>query len=104
MLRLVNLLQVSSSFGRAMETIDRAAMCRAAYPALLAMPEGLSRDAAIAACAEGYPFPTNMDTDPPVDGLAPKSQSGLLRRALAESWTADAFDAALTAQTAKRRA
>lgn len=103
-MRLVNLLQVSSAFGRAMETIDRDAMCRAVYPALAGMSPGPSRNAAIAACAEGYPFPTNMDTDPPVGGLAPESQAGVLRRALAEGWTADAFGTALTAQTAKRRA
>jgi ectoine hydroxylase-related dioxygenase (phytanoyl-CoA dioxygenase family) len=103
-MRLVNLLQVSSAFGRAMETIDRDAMCRAVYPALAGMSPGPSRNAAIAACAEGYPFPTNMDTDPPVGGLAPESQAGMLRRALAEGWTADAFGTALTAQTAKRRA
>ncbi len=102
--RLVNLLQISSAFGQAMETIDRDAMCRAAYPALLATPPGLPRAAAIAACAEGYPFPTNMDTDPPVGGLAPESQAGLMRRALAEGWTFAEFDAALQTQTGKRRA
>src|SRR3954463_11253219 len=34
--RMANLLQVSSAFGRAMETVDRTAMCRALYPVLLA--------------------------------------------------------------------
>jgi hypothetical protein len=42
----------------------------------------------IAASAEGYPFPTNLDNDPPVDGLAPPSQADLVRRALREGWTA----------------
>ncbi len=36
----------------------------------------------IAASAEGYPFPTNLDSDPPVDGLAPPSQADVVRRAL----------------------
>ena len=33
--RMANLLQVSSPFGRAMETVDRVAMCRALFPVLL---------------------------------------------------------------------
>jgi ectoine hydroxylase-related dioxygenase (phytanoyl-CoA dioxygenase family) len=89
--RMANLLQVSSAFGRAMETVDREAVSNAVYPALLrrkadgADTEWL--DNVIAASAEGYPFPTNLDSDPPVDGLAPPSQADLVRRALAEGWT-----------------
>jgi len=89
--RMANLLQVSSAFGRAMETVDREAVSNAVYPALLrrrtdgADAEWL--DHVIAASAEGYPFPTNLDSDPPVDGLAPPSQADLVRRALAEGWT-----------------
>ena len=33
--RMANLLQVSSPFGRAMESVDRIAMCRALFPVLL---------------------------------------------------------------------
>ena len=40
--------------------------------------------AAIAAAAEGYSFPTNLDTDPPAGGLAPETQAQLMHRALAE--------------------
>ena len=102
--RMANLLQVSSCMGRAMESVDRMAMARALYPALLAaqMPRA-EAEAAIAACAEGYAFPTNLDTDPPVDGLAPESQAGLMRRALAERWSQDQFTTALTAQDTRRR-
>jgi ectoine hydroxylase-related dioxygenase (phytanoyl-CoA dioxygenase family) len=32
--RMANLLQVSSAFGRTMETVDRTAMCRSLYPVL----------------------------------------------------------------------
>ena len=89
--RMANLLQVSSAFGRAMETVDREAVSNAVYPALLRrMTEGADAewlDNVIAASAEGYPFPTNLDSDPPVDGLAPPSQADLVRRALAEGWT-----------------
>jgi hypothetical protein len=82
---------VSSAFGRAMETVDREAVSNALYPALLRRKtEGADAewlDNVIAASAEGYPFPTNLDSDPPVDGLAPPSQADLVRRALAEGWT-----------------
>ncbi|SIS75468.1 Ectoine hydroxylase-related dioxygenase, phytanoyl-CoA dioxygenase (PhyH) family [Roseivivax lentus] len=107
--RMVNLLQVSSAFGRAMESVDRAAMCRAVFPALkTGWSDGtLSRAglaASIAATAEGYSFPTNLDRDPPAGGLAPETQAALLTRAVEEGWMPEALDAALAAQAAKRRA
>ena len=106
--RMANLLQVSSPFGRAMEAVDRDAMCRALYPVLRAMPDAqmapAARQAAIAACAEGYAFPTNLDTDPPIGGLAPESQAALFARALAEGMTPGAFAAALDAHGARRHA
>lgn len=105
--RMANLLQVSSAFGRAMESMDRRRMSATLYPALQAMradgrmsePRALD---AIAACAEGYPFPTNLDRDPPVGGLAPKSQQTLMREAFLAGQPADAFTAALDAQAEKR--
>jgi ectoine hydroxylase-related dioxygenase (phytanoyl-CoA dioxygenase family) len=100
--RMANLLQVSSAFGRAMEAVDRTAMCRALYPVLLDLA---SRGAdertlrnAVAASAEGYAFPTNLDRDQPIGGLAPETQAELVWRTLAEQWPADAFEAELTAQ------
>ena len=103
--RMVNLLQVSSPFGRAMESLDRTAMCKALFPALKAAAlTPAQRQATIAACAEGYPFPTNLDTDPPAGGLAPQSQAELMAQALAEDWPTDRFTTALAAQEAKRRA
>ncbi|MEW2284183.1 phytanoyl-CoA dioxygenase family protein [Streptomyces sp. NPDC047841] len=88
--RTANLLQISSAFGRAMETVDREAVTNAVFPVLLrrkaagASEEWL--DNVIAASAEGYPFPTNLDSDPPVAGLAPPAQADLVRRALRETW------------------
>ncbi|MBU2358826.1 MAG: phytanoyl-CoA dioxygenase family protein, partial [Alphaproteobacteria bacterium] len=102
--RMANLLQVSSAFGRAMESLDRIAMAKALFPVLRG-DHGLTLaqvDAAVAACAEGYAFPTNLDTDPPVGGLAPQSQADLMRQGLAEGWTTDAFAARLDATEAKR--
>lgn len=77
--RMANLLQVSSAFGRAMETVDREAVVNAVYPVLLRRKAaGVGErwlEQVVAASAEGYPFPTNLDRDPPVDGLAPPSQA-----------------------------
>ncbi|MBX9360643.1 phytanoyl-CoA dioxygenase family protein [Streptomyces sp. WAC04114] len=104
--RMANLLQVSSAFGRAMETVDREAVAGAVYPALLkrkaegADPAWLEN--VVAASAEGYPFPTNLDSDPPVDGLAPPSQADLMRRALREEWTPQALRAELRSGTERR--
>lgn len=106
--RLVNLLQVSSAFGRAMETIDRTAMCRLLYPHLAAMwssgqIDEARLDAVIAASAEGYPFPTNLDSDPPVGGLAPPSQQMLLKQAVLAGWQADEFERRLDEQQQRRQ-
>ncbi|MFF9118524.1 phytanoyl-CoA dioxygenase family protein [Streptomyces massasporeus] len=104
--RMANLLQVSSAFGRAMETVDREAVAGAVYPALLkrkaegADPAWLEN--VVAASAEGYPFPTNLDSDPPVGGLAPPSQADLMRRALREEWTPQALRAELRSGTDRR--
>jgi len=85
--RMANLLQISSAFGRAMETVDRDRVVRAVYPALLdAVGAGLSESGAanvVAASAEGYAFPTNLDRDTPVDGMTPRSQAEVVLDALA---------------------
>ncbi|WP_369135193.1 phytanoyl-CoA dioxygenase family protein [Modestobacter sp. I12A-02662] len=104
--RMANLLQVSSAFGRAMETVDRAAMCRALYPVLLdrqaAGADERSLRNVVAASAEGYAFPTNLDHDQPIGGLAPETQAELVVRALAGRWPAEAFEAELSARAARR--
>ncbi|MEN9011337.1 MAG: phytanoyl-CoA dioxygenase family protein [Yoonia sp.] len=103
--RMANLLQVSSAFGRAMETVDRRGMSNALYPAAIAAKGTLTEAemaAAIAACAEGYSFPTNLDRDPPVGGLAPETQAALFARALEERMSEDAFTAALDAQAERQ--
>lgn len=97
--RTANLLQISSAFGRAMESVDRSAVCTAIYPALRGR-NGV--DHAIAAAAEGYAFPTDLDRDPPVDGLAPPTQADLVRRALAEGWDETTFRSELARHDARR--
>ncbi|MEU9539059.1 MULTISPECIES: phytanoyl-CoA dioxygenase family protein [Streptomyces] len=105
--RMANLLQISSAFGRAMESVDREAMANALFPVLLRRKsEGVSEDwlrRVIAATAEGYPFPTNLDLDPPVDGLAPPSQADTLRRAVAEDWDPERLRQELQAATKRRQ-
>ena len=103
--RMVNLFQVSSAYGRALENIDRVKMSKALYPALLTLKSTLSAGqiaAAIASCAEGYPFPTNLDRDPPLGGLAPKSQALLFHEALEAGWSNETFGQALDAQATKK--
>jgi ectoine hydroxylase-related dioxygenase (phytanoyl-CoA dioxygenase family) len=105
--RMANLLQVSSAFGRAMEAIDRTRMTLALYPALARLrAENRLTEAeaenAIACAAEGYAFPTNLDTDPPIGGLAPKSQARLTREALAAGTAPDAFAALIREHAARR--
>jgi ectoine hydroxylase-related dioxygenase (phytanoyl-CoA dioxygenase family) len=105
--RMANLLQISSAYGRAMESLNRSEMCEVLYPVLLdwLRTADITReeaDAVIASSAEGYPFPTNLDKDPPRGGLAPESQQQLFRRALAERWSVDAFVASIRAQADRR--
>ncbi len=95
--RMANLLQVSSAFGRAMETIDRTKMCVLTYPIAGKYFEDQTLSiseikAAIAATAEGYSFPTNLDNDPPVGGLAPETQQALFLRALESKMNTAEFE------------
>jgi ectoine hydroxylase-related dioxygenase (phytanoyl-CoA dioxygenase family) len=94
--RIANLLQVSSAFGRAMESVDRLKMSSRLYPALRGLLDdqaimAAEADNAVAACAEGYSFPINLDRDPPRGGMAPKTQQDLMRQALKENWPPDVF-------------
>lgn len=103
--RVANLLQVSSAFGRAMETVNREKMSATLFPALKRLRGKLSSDEianAVSACAEGYSFPTNLDRDPPLGGLAPKTQAQLMHEALKEGWSDEAFTAALAEQAEKK--
>lgn len=85
--RMANLLQVSSPFGRAMESVDRSRVISAIYPSLQAARDSGVPEAAlarvIAASAEGYPFPRNLDRDRPSDDMTPQTQATAVARALA---------------------
>ena len=107
--RMANLLQVSSPFGRAMEALDRRAMSAALYPALQVLrARGALDDAgvrhAVAACAEGYAFPSNLDRDQPIAGMAPPTQQQLMHEALAQDWPLARFVDALDSHAWRRQA
>ena len=106
--RIGNLVQISSAFGRTMESIDHLAIVEASYPVLLnrwqpeLMPEP-EKNNVIAAVAEGYSFPTNLDSDPPLDGNAPQTMQQLLRIALEQQWTPECFKGALVEYAQRRK-
>jgi ectoine hydroxylase-related dioxygenase (phytanoyl-CoA dioxygenase family) len=104
--RLGNLLQVSSAFGRSIETVDRETMVNAVYPTLLSLKVGGTDERLlkniIAATAEGYAFPTNLDLDQPIAGLTPESQAGLVWRALRENWPSSQVMTELAAYQQRR--
>lgn len=104
--RMANLLQISSPFGRAMESLDRTAMVKAVYPALLQMQKAGRPAVELAnivnATAEGYAFPTNLDSDRPIGSLAPPSQVDTVLAALADGLDPTALDEVLTAQNERR--
>lgn len=100
--RMANLLQISSAFGRAMETVDRERTSNAVYAALLGAKEnGLSEQEVanvIAASAEGYAFPTNLDRDQPIGGMAPPTQAELVAAAVREGLPGEELRRRLAAQ------
>lgn len=104
--RMANLLQVSSAFGRAMDAVDRSAILRSVYPQLQAMAAAGAAGAVenvIAAAAEGYAFPSNLDRDPPVAGMHGETQAELTRRALATGMPPETFARELAALDERHR-
>lgn len=107
--RMANLLQISSAFGKPMETVNRERMMLALYPLLLKRVEQGELDddglqAVVAMSADGYSFPTNLDTDPPLHGMAPQTGQQLLDQALHERWAMERFAEAVEAMRSKRLA
>ena len=84
--RMANLMQIGSAFGRTLETVNRQQMSISIYSVLQQRKSAgwseVALENVIAACSEGYAFPTNLDRDPPLHGLAPQSQADFVRQAL----------------------
>lgn len=101
--RMANLLQIGSAFGRSIESVDRSAMSLALYPVLkeadLTWRETCN---VIAASAEGYAFPTNLDRDPPVGGLIPHSHAELMENALRDGRSSEAWAEEVAAMDGRR--
>ncbi|OJD40720.1 phytanoyl-dioxygenase family protein [Diplodia corticola] len=93
--RSANLVQISSAFGKPMETVDALPLverCWEDIKALKKQGDAKAREvrALIAAVGEGYPFPTNLDKRPPAPGgMAPESEQELLLRGLDEGWSTE---------------
>jgi len=81
--RIANLLQISSAMGRTMESVNHRKMIEAVYPVLRQTECGDMVANTIAAVADGYSFPTNLDSDPPIEGKAPVTEQEIVRAAVA---------------------
>ena len=104
--RMANLLQVSSAFGRSMETVDRARVVEAVYPSLLRRVGEWSQaslERVVAASAEGYAFPADLDRAQPVGGMAPPTQAEVVLAALAAGEPVETLHERLVAQVATTR-
>ncbi len=105
---MANLLQISSPFGRAMETVNRLKMSLTVYPILLDAKlhnkiSEIEIDNIIATCSESYSFPTNLDLDPPVNGLAPLTQAQIMRKALYEKNSLESLKKELIEQSENQK-
>ncbi|KAJ5655311.1 hypothetical protein N7507_007261 [Penicillium longicatenatum] len=113
--RVANLLQVSSPFGKPMETVDSLPLVESTWDLLVQRykaagnkianqdldPQQSSLEAReirafIQALAEGYAFPTNLDRRPPApSGMAPESEQDIVMRGLEAEWSRKQVVAAL---------
>ena len=106
--RFANLMQVGSAYGRSIEIVDRSRITLAVYQDLKRLLESgaitaREADNVVAASAEGYPFPANLDIDSPLSGMAPPSQQDVLRQALAEGWTLARLEQEIADQNGRKR-
>ncbi len=107
--RIANLVQISSAFGRPMETVNRTKIVEKVYPILLEKVEAEAISArtiqdTIAAMADGYSFPTNLDSDPPVGGNVPETAQQLVHKSLQGQWPLPTLMAELIAYGQRRTA
>lgn len=105
--RVANLLQISSAFGKPMESVDSLSVVDCTWKGLVkrfrdeagSRIAGVEMDveresrgarevrAFVQAVAEGYAFPTNLDCRPPKpSGMAPESEQDVLVRGLEGGW------------------
>ena len=85
--RSANLLQISSAFGKPMESIDAVQLLGKCWDLIKTKYQETGYSAGIgaliSAVGEGYPFPTNLDRRPPAsNGMAPSSEQDVIKEAL----------------------
>lgn len=107
--RMVNLLQISSAFGKPMESLDTLNQVRSCWDDLTALyrDKGLGDEvkAFVAALGEGYAFPTNLDVHEPKAGsMAPRSEQDIIWNALQTGATRNDVLHDLKVYTAGRQA
>lgn len=107
--RMVNLLQISSAFGKSMETVEALPIVEQCWDEMtrLYKEKGMTDEveAIVAAVGDGYPFPTNLDKNSPDQGeMTPPSEQDVLRKCLLEGTAKDQVIAALKELAAKSRA
>ena len=59
---------------------------------------------AVAAIADAYSFPTNLDSDPPVGGNAPRTAAQMLKEALEQNRSQADLEAELKAYAERKEA
>jgi len=103
--RIANLLQVSSAFGKPLESVDRIKLSKLIYPILLKKKKNnqlgpIEPQTVCALAMDGYPFPTNLDLNPPLGESTPINMQELVERALRENWPAEQLD--MTIETSEK--
>ena len=106
--RSANLLQVSVSFGKAMESVDRGKIAELSYQEILSKTKAntLTKEelySVIACIADGYSFPTNLDTDPPLGHAAPETMQAYFHRAIQEGEKFEEFVRTLSTMVHRRK-
>ncbi|KAL0937420.1 phytanoyl- dioxygenase family protein [Colletotrichum truncatum] len=107
--RMANLLQISSAFGKPMESVDAVPLVETTWDHVLKAYEeqGMSDEikSFLAAVGNGYPFPTNLDNNPPRnEGMAPESEQDNITKSLIEKRSKQEAVAALEKLVSKSRA
>ena len=98
--RCANLLQIASPYSVSMEALDHQSMQQACYQPLQKKLNDQNitadeLDAIVTAISDNYPFPANMDRDPPGHSLMPLSGRDIYMQALQQQWTQQALTEAL---------
>ena len=104
--RVANLLQISSCFAKPMETVDQYAISQSLYPVIQAHWQTAltkqEKSALLNAICDGYSFPTNLDKDAPIGGMAPTTHAQLTYQALEQNLAFEDYVTAIKTLQFKR--